>query len=219
MRYKLAIFDLDGTILDTISGLAISVNAARVAYGLDSQPLSELEAMVGNGARKLIERSIAYGNDSASVEDILPYFIDHYYDTCCENSAPYEGIMEMLKALREAGMKIAVVSNKDDGATVKLCDYFFAGLIDDSRGHKAGVKHKPDPAPVMATLDKLGINPDEAVFIGDSEVDILTGRNCNMDSISVDWGFKTHEFLKENGASVIISSAIDLKDYLLEKED
>lgn len=215
MKYKLAIFDLDGTILDTISGLAISVNAARVAYGLEEQPLPELEAMVGNGARKLIERSLAYGNDDASVEDILPYFINHYYESCVDNSLPYPGIIKMIKNLRDAGMLTAVVSNKDNGASVKLCDFFFKDMFDDARGHKDGVPHKPDPAPVMATLAKLGVEAGDCVYIGDSEVDILTARNCGMDSISVDWGFKTHSFLEEHNASIIMSSAEDLEAYLL----
>jgi len=215
MRYKLAIFDLDGTILDTISGLAISVNAARVAYGLEPQPLKDLKAMVGNGARKLIERSLKAGGDNASVEDILPYFIDHYYDTCVENSVPYEGIIELFASLRDAGMQIAVVSNKDDGATVRLCEAFFGEYLSDARGHKAGAKHKPDPEPVVATLTKLGVSAADSVFIGDSEVDILTGLNCGMDSISVDWGFKTHEFLVEHDARMIFSSAAELGEYLL----
>jgi len=225
MSYKAVVFDLDGTVLDTAEGLAVAVNAARKECGYRGLPLETLISMVGNGARRLIARSIAYDRaDGTSAEDIidseetqilLNKFRTIYLDICVEYTKPYQGIIALIKNLRDAGLKLAVLSNKDHDATYKLCDFFFHDMLDDIRGHKDGVKHKPDPEPVLKTLDKLGVTPSECVLVGDSEVDIMTARNVGADIISVDWGFKSHDFLLISDANVIVSSVKDLEEHLL----
>lgn len=215
MKYEVAIFDLDGTVLDTIEGLAISMNAARKMCGLSEQPLEKVKAMVGNGMRKLVQRSIA-DDDGADEDEVLNKFMLYYNEHCVELTKPYEGIPEMLSSLRANGMKTALLTNKADYASQLLIDALLPDLFDDVRGHVDGVPHKPDPTSINAMLGRLGVSNKNAVYIGDSEVDILTGKNSGMDYISVDWGFKTREFLVEHEAKVIVSSVEELQNYLLE---
>ena len=225
MSYKAIIFDLDGTVLNTAQGLAVAVNKARVAMGLNEQPVEELAGMVGNGARKLIARSIARDKgegvaaedviDSDEVAELLAIDRKIYLECCIAYTTPYDGVIARLRHRHDADIKIAVLSNKDHDATFKLCDFFFHDMLDDIRGHREGVALKPDPEPVMLTLEKLGVKASDAVLVGDSEVDIRLARNCNMDIISVDWGFKTQDFLFTNGASVVVSTVEELEAKLL----
>lgn len=214
MKYKLAIFDLDGTILDTIEGLAISMNESRRLSGLEVQPLEQVKAMVGNGMRKLVQRSIA--NDiNADEDEILNQFMEFYNAHCVELTKPYEGIPQLLKNIRGAGIKTAVLTNKADYASQLLINALLPDLFDEVVGHVDGVPHKPDPTSLNAMLKRFGISSQDSVYIGDSEVDIATGKNAHMDVISVDWGFKTREFLIEHNAECIVSTVPELEESLL----
>lgn len=218
MKYTAILFDLDGTILDTIQELAISMNEVRSMAGLTPQPIEKVRAMVGNGIRNLIKRSLASDIEAGaevSPDEIFANFMNYYNEHCIENTRPYDGITELLMELKNRGVKLAVVSNKADYPSCKLINHFFPGIFDYVRGNKEGTPLKPDPAVIKETLDILGEEVSSALYVGDSEVDLQTARNSGMDSIVVDWGFKSHEFLVEHGAQVIVSDMKSLLDAIL----
>ncbi len=215
MKYKAVIFDLDGTLLDTLEDLADSVNHVLKEAGYPPRTLEEVRAFVGNGIRKLIERSVPENTAIEDIDNIHKNFIAYYGEHCMEKTKPYDGIMEMLSTLQDAGCKIAVVSNKADYAVQILCDKYFNHIFDGALGEQTGTPKKPAPDAVYKVLDALHISPCDAVYIGDSDVDILTARNSNMDEIIVDWGFRDREYLKEQGAKVLISNPTELINLIL----
>lgn len=202
-NYTLAIFDLDGTILNTLDDLAASVNSALAACALPSRTADEVRSFVGNGIRRLIERSVPEGTDKSVTDDVFARFKEHYALHCADRTAPYSGIIAVLETLRAEGVMTAVVSNKADFAVQELCSRYFEGLFDAAVGEREGIKIKPAPDSVNEVLSRLGILPENAVYIGDSDVDIQTAQNAHMDCISVSWGFRSEDFLRENGAEII----------------
>ena len=217
MRYKLAIFDLDGTVLNTIGGLTHAVNAALAMNGLPERSRDEVQAMVGNGTRKLIERALGENADPALIAKVYSDYQQYYADNCSYDTFPYDGIPEMLRALNDAGIKCAVVTNKPDLPARKLIEEHFGSLIAVTHGNVPDVPVKPDPTFVFMTMKELGVSPAESVYIGDSDVDIRTAAASGIDCISVDWGFRTHEFLVDNGAKVICSAPSELAEMLLQQ--
>lgn len=215
MHYQLAIFDLDGTILDTLGDLAASGNYALRSCGLPERTTDEVRQFVGNGIRRYIEQAVPEGSSPETVDAVIAAFNRHYAAHSAEQTAPYPGIRAMLQALRHAGMRTAVVSNKPDYAVQPLCDRYFPGLFDAAVGEKKDVRRKPAPDAVEAVLRELGIPKEDAVYIGDSDVDIATARNAGMPCISVSWGFRTETFLRENEAAVIVDTAEELQTILL----
>ena len=214
MRYKLAIFDLDGTVLNTIGGLTHAVNAALAMNGLPERSRDEVQAMVGNGTRKLIERALGEDADPSQIAKVYSDYQQFYADNCSYDTFPYDGVPEMLRALNDAGVKCAVVTNKPDLPARKLIEEHFGTLIAVTHGNVPDVPVKPDPTFVFMTMKELGTLPAESVYIGDSDVDIRTAAASGIDCISVDWGFRTHEFLVENGAKVICSVPSELAEKL-----
>lgn len=210
MGYKLAIFDMDGTILNTLDDLAASTNYALKANGMPGRTTEEVCSFVGNGIQKLIERASAPGSSEAQKEQVLATFKDYYKDHCADKTRPYDGIMDLLATLRKKGILTAVVSNKGDFAVQILCQDYFPDMFDFAVGEKEGIRRKPAPDSVQAVLDKFQIDKKDAVYIGDSEVDIQTGANAGMKVIAVDWGFRTEEFLKESGADCIVHTMEEL---------
>ena len=208
MRYKAVLFDLDGTILDTISELAITMNEVRRSAGLEPQPVEAVRAMVGNGIRNLIKRSTA--GEDVDQEQLHTLFMNYYNVHCCENTYPYPGVFELLLRLKMEGCKLAVVSNKADGPSNILVENFFPGVFDCVRGHREDTPLKPNREVIDSVLGELGVDASDAVYVGDSEVDIQTAANSGMPCISVDWGFKSHEFLVDHKASCIVSDMIEL---------
>lgn len=202
-KYTLAIFDLDGTILNTLDDLAASVNAALAACALPPRTTDEVRSFVGNGIRRLIDRSVPKGTEKDLTDDVFARFKEHYALHCADRTAPYDGIIAVLEALRARGIKTAVVSNKADFAVKELCSRYFDGLLDEAIGEREGIKIKPAPDSVNEVLSRLGVSHENAVYIGDSDVDIQTAKNACMDCISVCWGFRSKDFLHENGAEVI----------------
>lgn len=194
------IFDLDGTLLNTLEDLTDSVNHAMEAFGFPVHTIEEIRSFVGNGAPKLIERSIPQGKENPSYDAALSAFKEHYAAHCEDKTNPYAGVMELLAQLKEEGYRLAVVSNKFDGAVKRLCRKYFAGYIEVAIGESADVKRKPAPDTVYRALSELSCDASRAVYVGDSEVDIQTAKNASLPCISVTWGFRTEEQLKDAGA-------------------
>lgn len=215
-HYALAIFDLDGTILDTLADLAASVNHALAACGHPTRTIDEVRRFVGNGVRKLVERAVPAGTGPEDMERVFAAFKEHYAGHSMDATRPYPYITFLLKGLKLKGMRLAVVSNKLDGAVGPLCEHFFPGIFDIAVGEKPGVGKKPAPDMAEAVLKALDIPRDGAVYIGDSEVDIATARNAGLDEIAVTWGFRDEAFLKEQGAARLVSSPGELYDILTE---
>lgn len=214
MRYKLAVFDMDGTILDTLDDLTDSVNFALSKSGFSKHTREEVCSFVGNGIRKLIERAVSEGTETAVIDKVHSDFTEYYKTHCADKTRPYNGIIELLEKLREAGCKTAVVSNKADYAVQELCRQYFDGLFDAAAGERKGISKKPAPDSVFEILRQLGTEKADAVYIGDSDVDIETAHNAGMDSIIVDWGFRKREFLKEHGAECIVSNTKEIAEII-----
>ncbi len=207
---KLVIFDMDGTILDTLEDLKNSLNFALTANGLPERTLDEVRRFVGNGIGKLIERGVPNGATPEQIAGVQAAFFPHYTVHCNDNTRPYEGIVDVIAALRRAGYLTAVVSNKADFAVQDLCKIWFEGLFDAAVGEREGLHRKPAPDSVFEVCRLLNVSIDDAVYIGDSEVDLQTARNAEMDVISVDWGFRDRAFLQSIGADRIVSSPAEL---------
>lgn len=206
MKYKLIIFDMDGTTLYTIEDLANSLNYALEKSKLPTRSLPEVLRFVGNGIRRLIERAVPESSSEEIIETVYANFTEHYTIHCADTTRPYDGIIELLKALKEKGFLTAIVSNKADYAVQALCKDYFPNLFDAIAGEKQGVNKKPAPDMVNNILKLLNLSAHDAVYVGDSEVDVQTAKNSNMDCIAVDWGFRTRDELIEAGATVIVST-------------
>ncbi len=213
-KYKLVIFDLDGTLLDTLDDLADSVNAALSAVGYPGRTREEVRSFVGNGIRKLIERSVPAETAEEMVNKVHERFTVHYKEHCADKTKPYNGILELLCQLKEKGVKTAVVSNKADYAVKALCAQYFPGFLEEAIGERQGIAKKPAPDTVNEVLRILGVEKSRAVYIGDSDVDVETAKNAGLDCIAVDWGFRDKEVLKQAGAGVIVSEPEGLGNYL-----
>lgn len=213
MKYQLAIFDMDGTILNTLEDLADSLNYALSCSNYPTRTLDEVRNFAGNGIRKLIERAVPAGTSPEELEQVYADFTAYYPKHCYDKTKPYSGIMETIQNLRKQGIKTAVVSNKADYGVQILCKQYFDGLFDYAVGEQTGVQRKPAPDSVNTVLDKLKINRKNAVYIGDSDVDIDTARNAEMDCISVDWGFRDPSFLQQHGAKIMVSSPEELLNF------
>ncbi len=214
MKYKLAIFDLDGTILDTLEDLADSLNAALKKSGYPVRSLEEVRSFVGNGLYNLVERAICPENKEEEIRKVLADLKAHYKVHCADKTKPYEGILPFLKELKDAGYKLAVVSNKADEAVQILCEKYFKGLFHLAVGEKENVRKKPAPDAVNRVLEILDTDRVNAIYIGDSEVDIQTAENAKMKAVLVSWGFREAEFLKKQGAENIVDSVEELRKYL-----
>ena len=207
---ELIIFDLDGTVLDTLSDLAAALNRALSLHGLPERTLPEVRSFVGNGIRKLIERGVPAGTDPALTDAVHADFYAYYSVHCADATAPYPGVRETISALRARGYRTAVVSNKADPAVQKLVRHYFAGDFDFAVGEKENVRAKPAPDAVFAALEALNVKKEDAVFVGDSEVDIQTAANAGIPCVSVTWGFKDREFLLAHGAKALIDKPEEL---------
>lgn len=204
MNYQLAIFDMDGTILDTLQDLTDSTNAALRMNHYGTRTIGEVKSFVGNGIHRLIELAVPAGSGADAVEKVYADFLPYYQQHCADKTRPYDGIAALITQLRDAGCKTAVVSNKADAAVQALCRQYFSGLFDYAVGERANIAKKPAPDSVNEVLRQLGFARENAVYIGDSEVDLATAKNAGMDCISVAWGFRDAAFLKAQGASMLI---------------
>ncbi|SFF94030.1 HAD family hydrolase [Prevotella sp. KH2C16] len=210
MRYDTYIFDLDGTLLDSLGDLYSSTNYALRQHEMPERTLDEIRCFVGNGVKKLMERAVPKGLENPRFEETFATFREHYLVHNLDTTAPYPGVLRMLAELKSQGKNLAIVSNKFYTATQSLCRHFFGDYVSVAIGERENIRRKPAPDTVLEALRQLGTGADNAVYIGDSDVDIMTARNSGMPCISVLWGFRSREFLVEHGGERFVSSPEEL---------
>ena len=207
---KAIVFDLDGTLLDTLTDLAASTNYALRSCGMPEHSIDDVRRFVGNGVRMLMTRAVPDGESNPRFDEAFSVFRQHYMQHCLDTTCPYPGIMDALARLKEKGMMLAIVSNKMQAATEELRQHFFSQYIDVAIGESAAIRKKPAPDTVNEVLRLLGISHDEAIYVGDSDVDIDTARAAMMPCASVLWGFRDRQFLLNHGATRLLSSPEEL---------
>lgn len=205
---KTVIFDLDGTLLNTLEDLKDSTNYALVQFGFPQRSLEEVRHFVGNGVQKLIERAVPAICDKETCKKCLAVFKEHYSQNMYNHTAPYVGILDVLKKLRQNEIKIGVVSNKFDFAVKELCKKYFTDLVDVAIGQADDVPKKPAPDGVFKAMKELRAEKSLTVYIGDSEVDVQTAKNSELPCVGVTWGFRDEKDL--DGANVIVNSPEEL---------
>ena len=215
-RKKAVVFDLDGTLLYTLEDLKNATNYALKQSGMPERTLDEVRRFVGNGVRLLMERAVPQGADNPKFEETFALFKEYYDVHCNDNTLPYDGIMELLEELKVRGIKMAIVSNKIDFAVKSLDKLYFKDYMTAAIGEmeEEGIRKKPAPDMVQKALKELGVTQDEAIYVGDSDVDIATAKNSGLDCVSVTWGFRDVEFLKEHGATNLIDEPVELLNYV-----
>ncbi len=209
-KFNTIVFDLDGTLTDTLDDLRSSVNFALSQFGFPERSRDEIRSFLGNGVRRLIYRSVPENTDTATAEKCLEVFKEHYKANSCVETKPYDGIVDLLETLKKRGIKTAVVTNKMHEAAADIVDYFFCGLIDITIGQSENVAPKPAPDSVFLALEKLGVSKKDAIYVGDSEVDCMTAHNAGIPCIGVTWGFRDREVLEANGADYIAENSQDI---------
>lgn len=207
---KAIVFDLDGTLLDTLTDLAASTNYALRSCGMPEHSIDDVRRFVGNGVRMLMTRAVPDGESNPRFDEAFSVFRQHYMQHCLDTTCPYPGIMDALARLKEKGMMLAIVSNKMQAATEELRQHFFSQYIDVAIGESAAIRKKPASDTVNEALRLLGISHDEAIYVGDSDVDIDTARAAMMPCASVLWGFRDRQFLLNHGATRLLSSPEEL---------
>ena len=215
MAYRTVLFDMDGTLLDTLEDLRESTNHVLREMGYPERSLEEMRRFVGNGAEMQIRRAVPEGTSEENIAKALRAYRAYYQEHCRIKTKVYDGLLNMLDALKARDVKTAVVSNKPDEAVKKLSEEYFGGRMDYAVGAKDGRRCKPYPDMVDAALEALGETREGAVFIGDSEVDVQTGLNAGLPVIAVSWGFRSRETIAEAGATVIADDAAALAKLLL----
>ncbi len=214
MKYDTVIFDLDGTLLNTLDDLAASVNYALGECGYPLRTTEEVRTFIGNGVSVLMRRSIPEEATDCEHSKALEIFKDHYAQNSRNATKPYEGIKDLLKKLKEKGCGLAIVSNKIDFAVKDLRDEFFADYIDVAIGDSDDTENKPAPDMVYKALDELGRKTGSSVYVGDTDVDLDTAKNAKMDCISVSWGYRTHNELVGYGAKMIADTPCDILKFI-----
>ena len=214
MKYKTLIFDLDGTLLNTLDDLAASVNYSMRECEFSERTIDEVRRFIGNGVEVLIRRAVPTDTSEDDYKKALAIFKEHYKQNSRNNTAPYDGIIGLLTQLKRDGYNLAIVSNKVDFAVKDLRDEFFAGLIDVAIGDSDATRTKPEPDMVYKAVEELGVDIKECVYIGDTDVDIETAKNSGMDCISVSWGFRTKSELIGYRARMIADKASDILGFL-----
>ena len=211
MKKTTYIFDLDGTLLDTLQDLAAAVNFALRKNGMEEHSIDDIRRFVGNGVRKLIERAVPDGSKNPRIDEVFADFRSYYMQHSLDATKPYDGITEILQELKQRGCKMAVVSNKMMAATQELVAHFFPEIeVAIGENEAEGIRKKPAPDMVFEALNRLGAEAESAVYIGDSDVDIQTAMNAGVPCISVLWGFRNREFLIEHGAQRFIEKPSEI---------
>lgn len=212
---KAVVFDLDGTLLNTLTDLAASCNRALARMGRPERTEEEIKSFIGNGARLLCNRLVGLDAPAETVDQCLKLFQADYNVHLNDHTAPYAGVMDMLKTLRENGVSCAVVSNKYDAATREICRLHFGDLIGVTIGEGNGITKKPCPDGTNRALELMGVSPEEAVYVGDSDTDVETAHNANLFCVGVTWGFRSRQVLEMAGAESIIDEPAELLDIVL----
>lgn len=214
MKYKCIVFDMDGTILDTLEDLTDATNYALRMHGYPEHTIDEVRFFVGNGLAKLVRRAVPADCTDDECANVLQTLKSYYSVHSADKTKPYDGILELLKTLKEQGYQTAVVSNKVDAAVQDLCKVYYPGLFDVAVGERENVARKPAADMVQIALNALNVQEKDAVYIGDSDVDVATAKNAGLDGIFVEWGFRDKAFLLEHGAKCIIKQPLELLQYL-----
>jgi len=211
MKYKAVLFDMDGTVLDTLEDLKSAVNRTLAEFHMPQLSLEQVRCYVGNGARRLIEQAVPAGSSDETVDKVLSWFKAYYERHCLIATGPYAGIIPLMERLKAQGIKMAVVSNKPDEAVKELAERFFPGLLELAAGQKDSVPRKPAPDMVELAMAQMGVSKAESVYVGDSEVDVLTAANAGLDCICVTWGFRTVAELEAAGAKTLVHTMEELE--------
>ncbi|MCR4614608.1 MAG: HAD-IA family hydrolase [Clostridiales bacterium] len=214
MKYSAVIFDMDGTVLNTLEDLRDSTNFALESFDYPPRSLDEVREFVGDGINMLIRRALPSGTDEAEFERVLDVFRAHYKTNMMNKTRPYDGIVGAISRMRSEGYKTAVVSNKIEPAAVELCDNMFSGMFDVVVGAVEGRPVKPAPDGVEHALKMLGVSKKDAVFTGDSQVDVQTAKNARLPCIGVTWGFRSRDEIRNAGADFIIDSPEEYFDII-----
>ncbi|MCQ2520304.1 MAG: HAD family hydrolase [Lachnospiraceae bacterium] len=214
MNKELFIFDMDGTILNTIEDITNAVNYILKKNNFPARTVDEVKFFVGNGLMKTLQRSVPEGTGQTIVDELFPEFIEYYKSNSNICTKPYDYIADVIRKLKKAGKHTAVVSNKRDEAVKELCEVFFLNCFEMALGDMEGVPRKPEPNMVYNVIEHFGIPKEKVVYIGDSDVDIKTAENAGVDCIAVSWGFRDKAFLQEHGASTIIDNPKQLLELL-----
>lgn len=215
-KYAAVVFDLDGTILNTLKDLQAAVNHTMSAMHCSPRTAEEVRAFAGNGIGKLVERSLPpERRDEETCAKALSVFCEYYAAHAADRTVPYPGVREMLERMRTGGLRLAVVSNKAEFAVRTLCDGFFPSLFGAVVGAREGLPKKPDPAGVLSALTALSVAPSEALYVGDSDVDAETARNAGMDCVLVAWGFRDRPLLEQMRPRLLAETAAAVADFAL----
>jgi len=217
MKKNTIIFDLDGTLLNTLADLHACFNEAITSFGYPKRTLTEIKSFVGNGIKKAIERALPNGVEEEMLNKIVDYFRFYYAEHMLEFTKPYDGILELLKELKEKGYKLAVVSNKYDDEVKYLVKNYFGEFIDVAIGEGYGIRKKPEIDGVLEAIKDLESDIEHSIFVGDSDVDIQTAKNLGIPCISVLWGFRDKEFLIERGGEIFANEAKDIIEIIEKK--
>ena len=216
MRYRAVLFDMDGTVLDTLEDLYQAVNRSLEEFQLPIVSREQVRAGLGNGAAHLIACCVPGDCPPELRQQVLDWYKPWYDAHCRIATQPYPGIVPLMQRLKARGVKLAIISNKPDPAVRELAEAFFPGLLETAVGESATVRRKPDPSAVLTAAERMGIPLCECVYVGDSEVDVQTAQNAGMDGIFVSWGFRTRQQLLEAGAAAIADTAEELETLLHE---
>ena len=210
MKYDSIVFDLDGTLLDTLEDLADAVNHALASCTDTRRSIDEVRSFVGNGVRLLMIRALPGGEGNPHFEQAFSVFREYYAAHCRDHTRPYPQILELLRELSSRGLKLGIVSNKSDREVKELSRVFFGGLVSSALGERPGVRRKPEPDSLLEAMKELGSPAERTLYVGDSDVDIRTAANAGVPCVSVTWGFRTEEFLRASGASAVIHAPLEL---------
>lgn len=209
------VFDMDGTVLNTLEDLTVSMNYVLSKFGMPEHKLEEYRLFFGNGVGEALRLSLPEGTSEDIIDEMLPVFKEHYDAHCLDKTGPYDGILDVMRELKLRGYKTAIVSNKIDSAVKELHQRFFGDSVDIAIGEQPGINRKPAPDMVNLALKELGSSKEESVYIGDSEVDFMTAENSGLPCISVLWGFRDKDFLIEQGAYCFAEKPKDIIDILI----
>lgn len=214
VSYHTIIFDLDGTLLDTLPDLWYSTNFALTRCGYPERTLDEVRRFVGNGVRNLIRRAVPKGTGEEELEECLSVFRSHYSEHLKDHTEPYPGIIRALTDLKASGRRIAVVSNKFDSAVKELCREYFGDLVEAAIGESPNVAKKPAPDSVLKAMELFGTDKSGTIYVGDSEVDAETADNAGLPCLGVSWGFRGRSVLEENNVDFIVDSPEEMYMFL-----
>lgn len=212
MEHKAFIFDLDGTLLNTLEDLKNSVNFAMRSMGYPEHTLEQVRMFIGNGIAMLIKRAVPQGTDEFDEKKTLGIFTEHYNAHLNDCTAPYPGVTESLTALKNRGVKIGVVTNKNDDSAKMLIVRYFGNLVDVTLGHLDGMPSKPNPEALLRVMSDLGVNAEETLYFGDSDVDVLTAKNAGVKCVGASWGFRSEDVLLKAGADMILADPHKIAD-------